>query len=82
MHTYIANGALAWARPGSWSLGPSPVLPARCLGPGPDPAWDWAQGSPGLWPRFQGLCPAHLSALLIIYVCIFYAIYRSLMYFT
>ena len=40
---------------GPWSLGPSPGLPAPGLGPGPDPAWDRAQGSPGLGPRLQGL---------------------------
>ena len=44
------------ARP--WSLGPSPGLPAPGLGPGPDPAWDRAQGSPGLGPRLQGPSPA------------------------
>ena len=53
---------------GSWSLGLSPGLPAPGLGPGPDPAWDRAQGSPGLGPRLQGPCPAHVSALLAIYV--------------
>ena len=29
-------------------------------------------GSPGLGPRLQGPYPAHVSALLAIYVCIFY----------
>ena len=61
---------------GPWSLGPSPGLPAPGLGPGPDPAWDRAQGSPGLGPRLEGLCPAHVSALLTVYVCRFYAYVR------
>ena len=43
---------------GPWSLGPSPGLPAPGLGPSPDPAWDRAQGSPGLGPRLQGPGPA------------------------
>ena len=73
MYTYIANRALTWAVPGPWSLGPSPGLPAPGLGPGPDRAWDRAQGSPGLGLRLQGPCPAHVSALLSIYVYIFYA---------
>ena len=50
------------ARP--WSLGPSPGLPAPGLGPGPDPAWDRAQGSPGLGPRLQGPSPATNRPLL------------------
>ena len=50
------------ARP--WSLGPSPGLPAPGLGPGPDPAWDRAQGSPGLGPRLQGPGPAGNRSLL------------------
>ena len=52
------------ARLNPWSLGPSAGLPAPGLGPGPDPAWDQAQGSPGLGPRLQGLGPAANRPLL------------------
>ena len=58
------------------TLGPRAAGPG--LGPGPDRAWDRAQGSPGLGPRLQGPGPAHVSALLAIYVYIFYA---NLLYF-
>ena len=54
-------------------LEPGPELPwARSQarsGPGPRPG----AGSPGLGPRLQGPGPAHVSALLTMYVCIFFA---------
>jgi hypothetical protein len=59
--------------------GPEPRAAGPGLGPGPDRAWDRAQGSPGLGPRLPGPGPAHASALLAIYVYIFYT---NLRYFT
>jgi hypothetical protein len=51
---------------GSWSLRPSSGLLSLGLGPSPDPAWDRAQGSPGLEPSHQGPCPAHVSTMLAV----------------
>ena len=41
----VDNNARLAAGLGPWSLGPSPGLLAPGLGPGPDQAWDRAQGT-------------------------------------
>ena len=62
-HVYAYMGQ---ARP--WSLDPSPGLPAPGLGPGPDRAWDRAQGSPGPGAAAGGLgsCKVYVCGM---YIC-------------
>ena len=70
--------------PSSMGLGPKPGPgPRAALGPVPGPVRARSQagaGSPGLGPRLQGPGPAHVSALLAIYVSFSKLIYINLRY--
>ena len=72
MYTYIAKRVLLWAGASSWSLGLSPGLPWVRSQAGSEPGPRPGPGSSGLGPGLRETGPAHVHALLAIYIYIFY----------